>query len=201
MPPSGCAFTTRMSAASASATASGSSARRTLSSAAIGMPMYLVRMLISRSSSTLAQGCSTYSRSNGASAWMACSASSTFQPPLASTRMRPSGPSASRTARTRATSSREGLVRCRDLHFRRAASGEAGEDGRDAVGIDCGDRRVHGDAVAQDGRRRVASRSRSRRRARRMPRRRRTRRTARTRSSPLAPRAASPRARRCRGTG
>ena len=104
MPPSGCALTTRMSAAPNSATASGSSDRRTLSSAAIGMPMYFVRRLISASWSIVAHGCSTYSRSNGASAWMACSASSTFQPPFASMRMRPSGPSASRTARTRATS-------------------------------------------------------------------------------------------------
>ena len=45
-----------------------------------------------------------------------------------------------------------------------------------------------------------SSRSRSPRRARRMPRRRRTRRRARTRSTPPAPRRASPRARRCRGT-
>ena len=36
---------------------------------------------------------------------MACSASSMFQPPLASTRMRPSAPSAARTAATRAVSS------------------------------------------------------------------------------------------------
>ena len=52
MPPSGCALITSRSAARASATASGSSARRTLSSAAIGMPMYFVRRRISASSST-----------------------------------------------------------------------------------------------------------------------------------------------------
>ncbi len=50
---------------------------------------------------------------------------------------------------------RERLVGCRDLHFRRTASGESGEHRRHAVGIDGGDRRVHGDAVAQDRRRRV----------------------------------------------
>ena len=66
MPPSGCALTTRRSAAPASATASGSSARRTLSSAAIGMPMYLVRDAdLGEFGRCVAHGCSTYSRSNG----------------------------------------------------------------------------------------------------------------------------------------
>ena len=53
----------------------------------------------------VAQGCSAYSRPYGASAPRARRASATDQPPFASTRTRPAGPSASRTAATRSTSS------------------------------------------------------------------------------------------------
>ena len=114
-----------------------------------------MRRPISASWSIVAHGCSTYSRSNGASAWMACSASSTFQPPLASTRMRPSGPSASRTARTRATSAPRVPSADRDLDLRRTASGEHGEHRAHAVGVDRRNGRVDRDPVAQRGRRRV----------------------------------------------
>ncbi len=94
-----------MSAAPARATASGSLALRMLSSAAIGMPRYFTRRRSSASSSIVPHGCSTYSRSNSVSAWIACSASSRFHAPFASMRMRPSGPMRVRTSRTRATSS------------------------------------------------------------------------------------------------
>ena len=59
------------------------------------------------SSSTVAQGCSTYSSPPAAlsSEPIALTASSTDQAPLASTRSRPDGPRASRTASTRAWSS------------------------------------------------------------------------------------------------
>ena len=52
-----------------------------------------------------------------ASAWMACSASSMFQPPLASMRTRPSGPRNARTAATRATSSARVCPRSATLTF------------------------------------------------------------------------------------
>ena len=116
-PPRGCALTIRMSAAPARATASGSSALRTDSSAAIGMSQSMSRRRISASSSTVAHGCSMYSKSNSLIACAACSASSTFHPAFASIRMRPSGPSADRTARTRATSSASDCPRSATLTF------------------------------------------------------------------------------------
>ena len=91
-----------MSAAPAARTASGSAARRIDSSAASGTP---TRLRSSASSARLAHGCSAYSRPNGASARSIAVACPTSQPPLASTRIRPDGPSASRTASTRAMSS------------------------------------------------------------------------------------------------
>jgi hypothetical protein len=92
-----------MSAASSSATRSGSSECRIDSSAAIGTSM---ERRSSASCSTVAQGCSTYSRLPTASrVLMAMRASSTDQAPFASTRTRPDGPTASRTASTRNRSS------------------------------------------------------------------------------------------------
>ena len=116
-PPRGCALTTTRSAAPTRATASGSDALRTLSSAAIGMPQSARRSRSSTSSSTSAHGCSRYSRSNSARACTARSASSTFQPPFASSRTRPSEPIAARTARTRATSSARVCPRSATLTF------------------------------------------------------------------------------------
>ena len=63
-PPSGCALITTMSAAPAARTRSGSSARRIDSSAASGTPAW---RRSSASSASVAQGCSAYSRPNGAS--------------------------------------------------------------------------------------------------------------------------------------
>ena len=59
-------------------------------------------------------------------------------------RTRPSGPSASRTARTRATSSASGR-RLRDLHLGRAAAGEAGEHAGDGLRAQGGHGRVDAD--------------------------------------------------------
>ena len=56
-------------------------------------------------SSSVAHGCSTSSRSSGASSRMAATACSGVHAPLASTRMAGHGPTASRTARTRSVSS------------------------------------------------------------------------------------------------
>ena len=84
--------------------ASGSSAVRTDSSAARGTSVLRRRIAIS---SSVATGCSTYSSSYRSSVLMALCASSTDQAPFASTRILPFGPSASRTASTRASSVRE----------------------------------------------------------------------------------------------
>ena len=105
-PPSGATLTTTMSAASRSRTRSGSSALRMDSSAAMGtsMPLRANAIRRSRSSSTVAHGCSAYSRSWAARRPSARSASSTDHAPLASTRTLAVGPIASRTAATRARS-------------------------------------------------------------------------------------------------
>ena len=100
-PPSGWTFSTTMSAAPAARTRSGSSARRMDSSAAIGMSTC---RRSSASSSSVAQGCSAYSSPNAASRRSMRAACPVGQPPLASTRIRPDGPSASRTASTRSMS-------------------------------------------------------------------------------------------------
>ena len=94
-----------MSAAPAARTFRGSSARRMDSSAASGTS---VRRRSPASSARVAQGCSAYSRPNRPSARSWRAASSTVQPPLASTRIRPAGPSASRTASTRSRSAAAG---------------------------------------------------------------------------------------------
>src|SRR5689334_422722 len=100
IPPSGATLSTAMSAAPARTTASGSSALRMLSSAAIGTS---TRRRSTASSSTVAHGCSRYSSGPSAvNAAAAAAASSTLQPPLASTR---TVGTSSRTALTRATSS------------------------------------------------------------------------------------------------
>ena len=72
------------------------------SSAAIGVD---TRWRTSASSRSVRQGCSTNSRSYGSIARIACTASSTDQAPFASTRSAGQGPTASRTAATRSTSS------------------------------------------------------------------------------------------------
>ena len=104
-----------MSAASSRATRTGSSECRIDSSAAIGTSM------TSRSlarSSTVAHGCSTYSRLPTASSVLtAMRASSTDHPPFASMRTRPDGPMASRTASTRSTSSASTWPRSATLTF------------------------------------------------------------------------------------
>ena len=106
-PPSGATLTTTRSAASSRATRSGSSALRIDSSAAIrtSIPLCARAVRTSRSSSTLAHGCSTYSSPKGASRVIASTAWSTDQPPLASSRTAPPSPMTSRTAATRSTSS------------------------------------------------------------------------------------------------
>ena len=103
-PPSGATLTMTMSAELRIAVASGSPPpRRTGSSTAIGTG---TRSRSSASSSRVRQGCSAYSRPYGMSAPSASTACSSDQAALASTRIRPAGPSASRTAATRSTSSR-----------------------------------------------------------------------------------------------
>jgi len=113
-PPSGCALSTTMSAAPAARTAIGSSARRIDSSAASGTS---TRRRSSASSARVAQGCSAYSRPNRPRARSIRAACSTFQPPFASTRTRPAGPIASRTASTLARSSESGWPRSATLTF------------------------------------------------------------------------------------
>ncbi|VXB28001.1 exported hypothetical protein [Microbacterium sp. 8M] len=94
-----------------------------------------MRSRSSASSAMLVQGCSTYSRSNGASAWIARSASSTFHPAFASTRIRPSGPISARTARTRATSSARAWPASATLTFAvRHPSKRASTDGTCSAG-------------------------------------------------------------------
>src|SRR5699024_4103303 len=103
-PPSGCTLTTMMSAASCRATSSVSLARRIDSSAATGTAT--ARRTRARSA-TGRQGCSAYSNPPAArSRARRCAiAVSTSHPPLASTRILPPDPSASRTAATRSSSS------------------------------------------------------------------------------------------------
>src|SRR5579875_372860 len=101
-PPSGATLRTTMSAAPAARTRSGSSARLTDSSAASGTS---TRRRSPAISSSVAHGCSAYSRPNLLSSRSIRVACGTSQLPLASTRILPSGPSASRTASTRAMSS------------------------------------------------------------------------------------------------
>ena len=91
-----------MSAAPAARTRSGSSARRMDSSAATGISVW---RRSSASSSRVAQGCSAYSSPNRASWRSIRAACPGSQPPLASTRILPSGPRAARTASTRSMSS------------------------------------------------------------------------------------------------
>jgi len=95
---------TATSAAPATATFIGSSARRIDSTAAMRTS---TRRRTAASSSMLRQGCSTYSRppAAGSSRLMLMTAVSTSQRPLASTRTLPAGPRAARTASTRARSS------------------------------------------------------------------------------------------------
>ena len=101
-PPSGWTFSITMSAAPAARTRSGSSARRIDSSAATGISICRRSSAIS---SRVAQGCSAYSSPNRASRRSTRAACPGSQAPLASTRILPSGPSASRTASTRSMSS------------------------------------------------------------------------------------------------
>ncbi len=101
-PPSGWTLSTAMSAACSRATRRGSSARRIDSSAATGTATF---RRTAASSSTVRHGCSTYSSPTRSSSATIRTAVSTSQPPFASTRTRPAGPSASRTASTRARSS------------------------------------------------------------------------------------------------
>ena len=102
-PPSGATLITAMSAAPASATRAGSSARRMDSSAAMGVPT--CRRTCASSSSDR-QGCSTYSRPPAAASRtsIAATAWAGVHAPLASTLIRPVGPRAARTAATRSAS-------------------------------------------------------------------------------------------------
>ena len=106
IPPSGCALTTSRSAAPARATASGSAALRTLSSAATGTPE------VGRAASQLGElghrGAGllrVLEAERGQGSQRLLGLGRRVQPPLASTRTRPSGPTCSRAAATRATSS------------------------------------------------------------------------------------------------
>ena len=107
-PPSGGTFTTMTSTAPSRAARTGSAAVRIDSSAAIGTE---TRRLSCASSSSVRQGCSTYSKPPAArsSSRMATTACANDHPPLASTRIRASGTAADcwaeRTASTRAMSS------------------------------------------------------------------------------------------------
>ena len=146
-PPSGATLTTMTSAASRSRTRSGSSALRMDSSAAIGtsMPLRAKAIRRSRSSSTVAHGCSAYSRSwRGEACPAPASASSTDHAPLASTRTRADGPMTSRTAATRARSSVERLAALGHLDLGRRAPGEPRQHLRDLLGAHRGHRRVDG---------------------------------------------------------
>ena len=107
-PPSGWTLSTTMSAAPAARTASGSSARRIDSSAASGTS---TRPRSSAISGNVAHGCSAYSRPNLASSASIRSACPTSHAPLASTRIRPAGPRARRTAATLAMSASAGWPR------------------------------------------------------------------------------------------
>jgi hypothetical protein len=113
-PPSGCTFSITMSAAPAARTRSGSSARRIDSSAATGIS---ICRRSSASSSRVAHGCSAYSSPNRASRRSIRAACAGSHPPLASTRILPSGPSASRTASTRSMSSASAWPRSATLTF------------------------------------------------------------------------------------
>ena len=119
-----------MSAAPAARTRSGSSALRIDSSAATGMS---TSRRSAASSSRVAHGCSAYSSEYLPSARSMRAASSTDQPPFASTRIRPPGPaasSASRTAATRSTSSASRLPALGHLDLGGPAAGR----GDDLVG-------------------------------------------------------------------
>jgi len=100
-PPSGLTFSTTMSAADRLFTLSGPPGSRMDSSAAMGTSTRRRRRAMS---STEATGCSAYSSPCRPSARSFRVAWSTLQAPLTSTRMRPPGPSASRTASTRVSS-------------------------------------------------------------------------------------------------
>ena len=79
----------------------------------------------------------------------ACRAAwSTSQPPLASTLIRPPGPSASRTAATRSMSSRRRLPRLGDLHLRGAAARAARRSRARQLGSDGRHGDVHADRSA-----------------------------------------------------
>ena len=149
-PPSGATFTTIRSAAPARATLSGSSSLRTLSSAAIstGTPAARSRRRTSARPAMSGTGCSAYSSPTPASRVSAATAVGTSQPPFASTRIAASG-SAARTAATRAASSSRRLPGLGHLDFDGVHPAEAGQDFRDPVRGDGGDRGVDRDAGPQ----------------------------------------------------
>ena len=196
-PPSGATFTTIRSAAPARATLSGSSSLRTLSSAAIstGTPAARSRRRTSARPAMSGTGCSAYSSPTAASRVSASTAAGTSQPPFASTRIAASG-SAARTAATRAASSSRRLAGLGHLDLDGVHPAEAGQDLRDPVRGDGGDRGVDRDAVDAAAPGSPASRPRRRRRASgRLPGRR-TPGRGRIRPSPAGP--SSSRASRCR---
>ncbi len=103
-----------MSAAPAARTRRGSSARRIDSSAASGTR---TARRTSAISSSVAHGCSAYSRPKRSSSASMRVAWATSQRPFTSTRTLPSGPRASRTASTRAISSASDWPRSATLIF------------------------------------------------------------------------------------
>ena len=189
-PPSGATFSTAMSAASARTTCSGSSALRMLSSAAIGTS---TRRRSSASSGTVLHGCSMYSSGPSAvSASAAATASSTLQPPFASTRT--VGTSA-RTALTRPTSSANDCPGSATFTFAVRAPGKSGQHLGHLIGGDGGHGGVDRDAVATRCGWRPRRPLRCLRPASARPRAARTRGTHRTRPSRQARRSARPRER------
>ena len=121
-PPSGCTLSTATSAASRSRTRYGSAARRIDSSAAMGT---VTRRRRAARSSTEAQGCSAYSSPPAARSrsGTACAAVATSHAPLASTRIAPVGPRASRTASTPGLVVGQRLAGLGDLDLGGAAAG------------------------------------------------------------------------------